>query len=102
MTDAEKLQAYETLMKYCDSVSLNMNDTFAFASGDCEEMSEYDLQIMLPVILKYGADALVAYAAMARCQEPITCSCNHKNKNYYAAKKEIEAFIVANKYFMHG
>jgi hypothetical protein len=98
----DRQKAMEAVFRGSDSFILNMNDTFAFASGDSEEMPEYDFNRLVPVIAKYGKDALTAYVAVKRKAEPITCKCNHKNENYYAAKKEIEAIKAEDESFMES
>lgn len=85
-----RMKAFETVLNGAFSISLNMNDTFAFACADMEEMSVSDFDLMVPAISKYGQDALTAYAAVKRNQEPISCKCNHKNEKYQAAKVEIQ------------
>lgn len=100
MTNAEYEKAAAILMNGAISVQLNMSDTFAFATADGEEMDMMDFDKMIPLILKYGYDALVAYVAVKRGQEPIDCSCNHKNERYCAAKAEIEKMKGTLKYFM--
>ena len=92
----EELKAYKTLIEGSWEISLLMNDTFGFACADSESMSDMDVEPMIPIIAEYGRDALVAYAAVKRGQEPITCSCNHKNERYQAAKVKIEALKAAD------
>lgn len=96
----EKQKAVEVLMENTNQFILNMSDTFAFACADVEEMSDYDFEVLIPVVAKYGHDALVAYAAVKRGQEPIDCKCAHKNPRYQAAKKEIEDINMKDEYFM--
>lgn len=96
----EKIKAMEVLLDAVFEVTLSMNDTFAFSSGDAETMSTDDFEQLIPIIAKYGHDALVAYAAVKRKAEPISCRCNHKNEQYYAAKKEIEELKKTAEYFM--
>jgi hypothetical protein len=100
MEDAEKAKVLDLLIQGAYSIRLNVSDTFAFATADSEDMDTYDLEIMLPVILKYGHSAFTAYVAVKRAQEPIDCKCNHKQPAYQEAKKEIEALREEHEYFM--
>lgn len=100
--DEDRLKAFEILLNGAFSISLNMNDTFAFACADVEEMSVSDFDLMVPVISKYGQDALTAYAAVKRNQEPISCKCDHKNERYQAAKVEIKKIKEAKPDFMES
>lgn len=100
-TNEERAKAMEEILKGSFSFQLNMNDTFAFACADSEEMSTDDFEKIVPIIAKYGQNALNAYAAVKRKAEPIDCKCNWKNEQYQAAKKEIEAIKAADKYFMY-
>jgi hypothetical protein len=95
----EELRACWVAVRGGHSVLLNMNDTFAFASADVEEISTDDILTAAPIFAKYGNDALTAYAAVRRGYEPIDCRCNHKNDNYKAAKLEIEELKKTEKYF---
>ena len=110
MTNEEKVKIFDILFGDdgasggCDEFIVNMNDTFAFACGDCERIAAWDMDVLGPIIAQYGHDALTAIVAVKRDQEPISCSCNHKNPNYYAAKRLVEAAKKAKKdeYFLEG
>ena len=102
MTPEEKAKALDVLLEGSFSFQLDMNDTFAFACGDSEEMWTSDFPLMAPIIAKYGHDALRAYAAVKRAAEPIVCGCNYRNERYYAARREIEAIQERNPDFMKG
>lgn len=96
----EEQRAIQILLKGSFSVNLNMNDTFAFASADAEEMSVDDFLLMMPVVAKYGGHALTAYVALKRKAEPIHCTCGHDGPGYLAARKEIEEIRTGNVDFM--
>lgn len=98
--DADRLKALETVLNGAFYITLNMNDTFAFACADYEDMSVSDFDLMASVIAKYGQDALTAYVAVKRGQEPISCKCDHKNERYQAAKGEIQKIKEAKPDFM--
>lgn len=83
---------------YC--IWWNMNDVFGYACAEYEGMDDYDLDRMSPLMLEYGHDALVAYAAVKKKSTPIDCKCNHKNENYYKAIKLVRALRLDDKYFM--
>lgn len=99
MSVEDKAKAFDVLAENCIKFTAMMSDTFMYACADSEELGEYDLDRLAPLLVKYGNDALVAYAAVKRKAEPIDCKCNHKNDNYYAAKKEIEALAKVDEYF---
>ena len=90
MTTEDRLKVLDTLLEGTYSVRANMNDTFAFACSDYEDIEADDVITMLPVIARYGRDALTAYAALKRGAEPIKCRCNHRIPRYFAAKDEIQ------------
>ncbi len=96
----ERQKALEELVKASMEFTLNMSDTFAFATADCETMSEHDFEKMVPVIAKHGQHAFTAYVAVKRGIEPITCPCGHDGPPYQEAKKEVLALKEANKYFL--
>lgn len=96
----EREKALEALLEGSFSVNLNMNDTFAFACGDSEEISVEDFDLMVPIIAKYGQSALTAYVAVKRDADPITCRCGHDGPDYKAARAEVEALKNADKDFM--
>lgn len=98
--DKEKARAVEILLLGSFSVTMNMNDTFAFACADAEDFDLDDLDLMVPVINRYGAHALTAYAAVKRGAEPIHCPCGHDGPDYEAAKQEIMELKKKNRYFM--
>jgi len=100
MTPEEKLTAYKMLIDGAVWIDLNMSDTFAFATTEGERMDATDVEKMLPLILKYGHKALIAYAAVVRKAEPIQCKCNHADESYHAAKREIEEMRKVDEYFM--
>lgn len=100
MTDSDKAKVLDVLGESCFGFLISMNDTFAFACADVEQMSDYDLDRMAPLIAEYGHDALVAYAAVKRKAEPIDCRCNHKNERYRTAKKIVELIKGNDEHFM--
>jgi hypothetical protein len=51
-------------------MNLNMNDTFHYACGDSEELDSKDVEVIIPIIQKYGNDVLVAYSAIRRGYDP--------------------------------
>lgn len=96
----ERTKAIDVLLDGCHSFQLNMNDTFAYACGDSEEMIVDDFEKMVPIIAKHGHHALTAYVAVKRKAEPISCKCHHDGQPYKDARKEIEALKAADEYFM--
>lgn len=54
------------LEERCNSVTLNMNDTFGYASADSVEISYWDLQKLKKLYAEYGQDAFIAYAALKK------------------------------------
>jgi hypothetical protein len=96
--DPEKYRAMKALIDGSFKHILLMSDTFAFACADAEEISDYDFEKIAPIVAKYGHDALVAYVAVKRKAEPISCRCDHKNDKYKAAKAEIEK--INDEFFM--
>lgn len=96
----EREKAVEELLKGSLWIDLNMSDTFAFACADSERMSMDDFELMVPVIAKYGRDALTAYVAVKRNAEPIHCKCGHDGPDYKKARAEVEAIKAANEFFM--
>lgn len=60
----------ELLKKHFHFVTINLNDTFYYASGDGENMDVDDLEFMYPLIQQYGDDASNAYTALIRGHDP--------------------------------
>ena len=79
-SDEEKLKALKVIIEGAFWFELNMNDTFAFACADSEEMCPLDFEKIIPVIAEYGHDALTAYAAFKRDAEPEGPSLNDNYK----------------------
>lgn len=72
-------------------MSINLNDTFYYASADSETIYEYDIAKILPTFKKYGQDTLVAYAAIVRGHDPQIKQ--NITENYKEAKKELGALL---------
>ena len=85
----ELKKAVKILIEGSHYFALNMNDTFAYACADVEEMVPEEFEKIIPIIAKYGHDALTAYAAYKRHTEPIHCKCCHDGPEYQEAKKAI-------------
>jgi hypothetical protein len=96
---SERETALEELLKGAHTVELNMNDTFGYACAESVTFDVSDLNRMVPILARYGQDALTAYAAVKTNRTPIDCRCNHKNDRYRAAKVEIEAARLDDWYF---
>lgn len=65
-----ELEAYKLLIKDSFELQLNMNDTFYYATADVENMQAHDVKHILPLIQKYGHDAINAYVAVIRGHDP--------------------------------
>lgn len=100
LTRDQVIQAMDILLDGSHWVELNMNDTFGFACADSERMYIHDFSEIIPTIVRWGHKALIAYAAVKRGQEPITCKCRHNKDGYEEAKSEILAEKNRNEYFM--
>lgn len=96
----ERAKALEEVMKGAFSITLNMNDTFAFACADAEDMSSDDFEIMVPLIAKYGQPALTAYASVKRDKDPIHCPCGHDSEPFQKAREEVRALKKSHEDFM--
>jgi hypothetical protein len=105
-TREEVTRAVETLVDSTFKFTLNMNDTFAFACADADDLDSDDFYFMIPIIARHGHHALIAYVAFKRSLEsksevtPITCKCHHDGKPYHDARKEIEELFNTNSLFM--
>lgn len=101
MTPDEELKAYKLLVGGCDSLELDMNDTFAAACADSETMPVVDVHCMLPILAKHGGDALIAYVAVKCNIEPIIYKRSEESIPYQEAKKEILALKESEEFFLH-
>jgi hypothetical protein len=90
-TPEQAAKAREVVVDGSYAFRLNMNDTFGFACADGEEMDDYDFELLMPIIAKYGRHALVAYVSVKRKAEPMHCPCGHDGHEYKSARAEIEA-----------
>ena len=99
MTLADKLQAAALLVDASFTCELNMNDTFGFACAESVTFNTGDFERMVPLLVKYGRDALTAYAGVKTNRVPMKCRCCHDNDNYKAARHEIEAIKAGDVYF---
>ena len=78
-----------------------MNDTFAFACSDGENMDIDDFIKAIPVIEKYEKDAFTAYVSLKRSKRagedihPIKCKCCHDGPGYHKARKELQALDLS-------
>jgi len=75
----------ELILSYADCIIFNMNDTFVTAS-DVEEVDIDDLVKIWPIYIKYGYDAIVAYASIKRDINPFK---ELRTDKFKKAKKEI-------------
>ena len=92
----KKLTETEAIKLVHDSTfifHINMNGTFYYASADGAEIDGGDMIDLLPIIQKYGDDAMVAYEAIKRGHDPQIPQ--RVTKEFKAAKKEIKK-IIAN------
>lgn len=56
---------------YCaQSVTINMNDSFYYASADSADIDIEDLKDLEPMIQVYGFEAFIAYEAIKRGHDP--------------------------------
>jgi len=95
----EETDLLKETLDYCFSLTVNLNDTFYYASADAEEIEPYDIKIMLPIMDKYGVrDTLVAYAAIKRQHDPQIP--RSLTKEFYKAKEELLNLIDSKK-IMH-
>lgn len=83
-----ELEAYKLLVESCFKMTVNLNDTFYYASADAETIEDDDSEELIPYIKKYGHDAIVAYVAIKRDHDPIIPQ--HITKDFKAAKKELK------------
>lgn len=89
MSPEDTVAAYKILIEGTFDLILNMNDTFHYASADCESMPADDVETLLGVLSEYKHEALTAYAAVKRGYDPtIARLCTPK---FYAAKEAILA-----------
>lgn len=89
----------EMILEGCHFVLLGMNDTFAWACADCEQVDVYDLPHLVPLFKQYGYDALNAYVAIKRGQDVL----DHpklRTQEYWAAKEKIKVLKDNIEYFM--
>lgn len=64
--------------------ALNMNDTFGYATADCEEVPMEDVQTVARLWRDFGAAGMTAWAAVRRGDEPIE---PRQTERYHAARK---------------
>ena len=88
----------EVLCNSVYSIDFIVSDTFNLATAESETVSGYDLGMILPLIKKYGHNAIVAYVSIKRKKEPLSC-CNHRNESYYSAKEEMLRFMEDDEQF---
>lgn len=95
-----RLQAFgELVMDGSFQITLNMNDTFAFASADAEDMPTYDIKHVVPLFQQYGHDALNAYAAVKRGYD-VMDDPSLRTSGYYDAKAKLLVLKSNIPYFM--
>jgi len=92
MTDSEKARVLDVLVRSAFYIILNMNDTFAYATADREEVDVDDLEPIFPAIVKHDYHALVAYVARVRGYEPLAPLDGHE---YKAARAEVDELLRA-------
>ena len=100
--DEERLKALDCLFQGSFGFELNMNDTFGYGCADGVYMDSGDAAYMLPVIAKYGLDALTAYGVIRGCGlkgQPIKELCTDE---YHKAREEIIELMKKHKYFIDG
>ena len=65
-----------------------MNDTFAYACADDEDVTVEELPLVAGIWRDYGADGLTAWAALRRNEEPIR---EQQTARYHLARTAIKA-----------
>jgi hypothetical protein len=61
-----KEEALEMLLTDTYHITLNMNDTFAYACADSEEVDADDMMSLLPLIQEFEYDAITAFVSVKR------------------------------------
>lgn len=76
------------ILKACNSVTYNLNDTFAYACADSEEINIEDFYAFQSTYLysKYGHDLIIAYCSLKLKIDPLEPFCTD---NFYLAKIDI-------------
>ena len=88
----EESDLLKETLDYCFSLTVNLNDTFYYASADAEEIETDDIEKMLPIMDKYGVrNTLVAYAAIKRQHDPQIP--RSLTKEFYKAKEDLLKLI---------
>ena len=88
MSESELVKLYRNfLMLNVDSITINANDFFAWASCHSVEVENADLIWLIPHIEKWGFDGMfsgIAYIVNTMPIEP------HRNKNFMDSLKELQ------------
>lgn len=72
-------------------ITLNMNDTFGWATADSEDVSNYDLEKLVDVYQKFGRAGIDAFAAMQRGYDVMEHPAV-RTQLYYAAKEYLKDY----------
>ena len=93
------MTAEQCLENSCFGYIVNMGDTFAYACADFEMMSDYDWELIKPIVEDFGYDGFNAYAAVKRDRDVINPK---QTPNYWKAKAKIEDILKDDIMFMDG
>lgn len=62
-----ELEVYKQMLGNAFYLTINLNDTFAYACGDAEELDVEDVEELMPLMLQYGpTPVLLALASIQR------------------------------------
>lgn len=68
----------EALLEACDSVTINLNDVFAYACADSDEICSWDIAQLKPLFEEHGTALFEAYFSVKRGCKPISPGPGHK------------------------
>lgn len=87
LSSEQLLQIAKFINKYCyGNVDINMNDTFAYATGWGVEADVYDLPGLIELESKFGGDGIDAWCAVKEGVDSVI----RPGKQFKEAKKYIE------------
>lgn len=102
MIPEQELKALRVLLEASHGFELNFNDTFCPASFDSIWMCSSDAEKMIPILARYGHDAITAYGVLRGGGLKAKPMDRWVNENYTKAREEIIELMKKNRHFMYG
>lgn len=83
---------HDFLKEYCFSISLNSNDTFAYACADSTNVDISDLSKLMEMEEKYSADGVNAFSSCVYGAEFEDVIKPWQTENYFKALEELKGY----------